>query len=347
LERTLKELKQTQRQLIESEKMATLGQLVASIAHEINTPMGAIRSSASNVEVILDEVLPLLPAFFQSLSAAEYQLFVVFLEKAATQTQSLLLTTREKRAFKYDWIDFLAQNECAKKMPESVEQVADFLVEMGFIETKEAEDPTGLLYQVLHLENCLVFIKVAYNLSALTRSNQTIKTATERASKIIFALKSYSRQGNQGKAQQANIAEGIENTLILYQNQIKQGVQVVKHFEALPPILCYPDELNQVWTNLIHNAIQAMEGRGKIEIALHKKPTTVLITFKDSGKGIPEEVRERIFEPFFTTKKVGEGSGLGLSIVQKIIEKHQGKIWFESQMGVGTTFFVELPLLLE
>ncbi|WP_051203205.1 PAS domain-containing protein [Hugenholtzia roseola] len=345
LERTLNELKQTQQQLVESEKMATLGQLVANIAHEINTPMGAIRSSASNVEAILDDVLPLLPTFFQNLSQAEYQLFVSFLERV-TRPQ-LLLTTREKRGFKYDWIDFLETTTCAQKMPEAVEPIADFFVEMGLTETAEAQDENSDLYKILHLQNCFLFVKTAYNLSALIRSNQTIKTATERASKIIFALKSYSRQGNRGQAQQANIAEGIENTLLLYQNQIKQGIEIVKNFEDLPPILCYPDELNQVWTNLIHNAIQAMEGKGRLELALHKKTETVLISLKDSGKGIPEEIQERIFEPFFTTKKIGEGSGLGLDIVRKIIEKHQGKIWFESQLNVGTTFFVEIPLLLE
>ena len=143
-----------------------------------------------------------------------------------------------------------------------------------------------------------------------------------------------------------NITEGIETVLTLYQNQIKQGVEVVRNYQAqLPAVLCYPDELNQVWTNLIHNALQAMDNQGTLTIDAVQQDTSVLVKITDSGKGIPPEILPKIFEPFFTTKPAGEGSGLGLDIVKKIIEKHQGKIDVESVPGT-TAFTVSLPINL-
>jgi signal transduction histidine kinase len=123
-------------------------------------------------------------------------------------------------------------------------------------------------------------------------------------------------------------------------------VEVVRNYQAqLPAVLCYPDELNQVWTNLIHNALQAMDNQGTLTIEAVQKDTSVLVKITDSGKGIPPEILPKIFEPFFTTKPAGEGSGLGLDIVKKIIEKHQGKIDVESVPG-KTAFTVSLPINL-
>lgn len=116
-----------------------------------------------------------------------------------------------------------------------------------------------------------------------------------------------------------------------------------KHYREVPAILCYPDELNQVWTNLIHNAVQAMQGQGTLDIAVSHQDQSVVVAITDSGSGIPEDLKERIFEPVFTTRPSGEGSGLGLDIVRKIIDKHQGKITVDSQPG-NTTFRIFLPV---
>jgi signal transduction histidine kinase len=121
---------------------------------------------------------------------------------------------------------------------------------------------------------------------------------------------------------------------------------VVRQYEALQPIFCYPDELNQVWTNLIHNAIQAMKGVGILEITVSQQRNEVIVRMTDSGCGIPEDIKAQIFEPFFTTKSAGEGSGLGLDIVKKIIDKHQGNIDVDSQPG-RTTFTVVLPIVTD
>jgi two-component system, NtrC family, sensor kinase len=184
----------------------------------------------------------------------------------------------------------------------------------------------------------------AYQISTLQRSTNTIITATDRAAKVVFALKIYSRSNSRGEKVIANITEGIETILTLYYNQLKQGVEVVRNYqEELPELLCYPDELNQVWTNLIHNAIQAMDNSGVLTVEVRAENQSLLVGVTDSGKGIAPEILPRIFEPFFTTKPAGEGSGLGLDIVKKIVEKHSGKIEVTSAIG-KTTFTVSIPI---
>jgi len=132
--------------------------------------------------------------------------------------------------------------------------------------------------------------------------------------------------------------------LTLYHNQLKHGVEVTRCYAELPTVPCYPDELNQIWTNLIHNALQAMQYQGHLEIETAWEGTQVRISIRDSGPGIPEAIQGKIFEPFFTTKASGEGSGLGLDIVKKIVEKHQGRITMRSVLGEGATFSVYLPI---
>ncbi|NES73907.1 MAG: GHKL domain-containing protein, partial [Okeania sp. SIO2D1] len=188
-------------------------------------------------------------------------------------------------------------------------------------------------------------LNLAYNLACLNKNYRNISTAVERASKVVFALKSYAHYDHSGQKQKAVITEGIETVLELYYNQIRQrDIKLVKQYPStLTAILCYPDELIQVWTNLVYNAIQAMEKQGTLKIQVFKLEQEIVVAITDSGCGIPEEICQKIFEPFFTTKPRGEGSGLGLDIVRRIVDKHQGKIAVESQPG-ETTFQVFLPV---
>ncbi|HEY9600817.1 MAG TPA: ATP-binding protein, partial [Allocoleopsis sp.] len=172
---------------------------------------------------------------------------------------------------------------------------------------------------------------------------ETINLATERASKVVFSLKNYARYNRSGEMTPANLIDGIETVLTLYQNQLKHGVDVIRNYAELPLILCYPDELNQVWLNLFHNALQAMDERGSLKIDVIQQEQQVKISITDSGRGIPEEIKTKIFEPFFTTKSRGEGSGLGLHMVKKILEKHHGTIEVESVPG-KTMFTIVLPI---
>ncbi len=196
---------------------------------------------------------------------------------------------------------------------------------------------------LLQDKNGLNILNQANQLSNVKISTRTIKTATDRAGKVVFALKSYARYDSSGEKVKANIINGIETVLTLYQNQLKQGVEAVRNYLDIPNISCYPDELNQIWTNLVHNALQAMDDRGTLTIDVGLEGANVQVKMTDTGAGIPEEIMSKIFDPFFTTKPPGEGSGLGLDIVKKILAKHEGKIEVASQPG-KTTFTILLPI---
>jgi len=333
LANTLQQLQATQEELIQSEKMAALGQLVAGVAHEINTPLGAIRSSAGNISKFLSQTLEQLPTLFQSLSPEEGQDFLTLLQRSLQQ--ELIFSTKEERQFKRA---LRRQLEAAEI--DNVDFIADRLVIMGISNEIDSFLP------LLKRPDSSQILALAYKLSELKRGTMTINTATERASKVVFALKSYARYDQSGEMTIANLTEGIETVLTLYQNQLKKGVEVIRNYTDLPPVLCYPDELNQVWTNLIHNALQAMDYQGTLTLEVMSIDQHAKISIIDSGRGIPEEIQSKIFEPFFTTKPPGEGSGLGLDIVKKIIEKHHGQIEVKSIPG-QTTFTIYLPMPLK
>ncbi len=331
LAKTLQQLQVTQEELIQSEKMAALGQLVAGIAHEINTPLGAIRASVENIADFFTEHLERLPRFLQQLSLERQQDFFTLLHKSTQQETTL--STREKRQFKRG----LAQQLKEQKI-ENADSIASTLVELGVY-----QDIKPFL-QLLKDSESQTLLNTAYQLATVQKSTRTTITATNRAAKVVFALKSYARYDATGEKVEANIIDGIETALTLYHNQFQQGVELVRYYEdSLPTILCYPDELNQVWANLVHNALQGMNNKGTLTINANRQDTRLLVSITDSGKGIPLEIQSKIFEPFFTTKAIGEGSGLGLHIVKKIIDKHSGTIEVESIPG-RTTLTVSLPI---
>ncbi|WP_375563188.1 ATP-binding protein [Bernardetia sp. OM2101] len=335
IENAYKELQFTQKQLIQSEKLASLGQLIANIAHEINTPLGAIRSSADSIENILLETVPNLPNFLKTLDDKMVSVFNKFVEIASKKTD--LLSTRDQRTVKYDLIEELEELGFTE-----VDEYADLIADMNMYKEKE------LIKLLLQTKNKEEVFETAYQLSTVIRSNQTIKEATKRAAKTVFALKNFARQDHSEEKSEVDLNQSIETTLILYHNQIKQGIDIKRNFDYVPSFLGYPDELMQVWTNLIHNAIQAMKGKGKLIVSTktteNQSNKTVLVSIQDTGGGIPKKIQDRVFDAFFTTKPIGEGSGLGLDITRKIIDKHNGKIWFETEEGVGTTFFIEVPI---
>lgn len=333
LANTLQQLQTTQQELIHSEKMAALGQLIAGIAHEVNTPLGAIRSSVNNISKYLREIFEELPGLLDTLAPKEIQLI---LEIALHSIDSKrIISTKDSRKLKRT-----LTRELEERGVPNADIVADTLSDMKIYETIDSFLP------ILTHPDSQKLLEFAYNLSGLQRGNNTIETAADRAAKVVFALKSYARYDQSDELFKVSLTAGIDTVLTLYQNSLKQGVEVVQNYAELPPIYCYPDELNQVWTNLIHNAIQAMDNKGTLAIEVTQKGGFAKVRITDNGKGIPEEIKSRIFEPFFTTKPPGEGSGLGLDIVRKIVEKHQGEIEFDSVPG-KTTFTVSLSMNLQ
>jgi len=333
LSQTLENLKTAQQELIQSEKMAALGQLIAGVAHEINTPLGAIRSSVENISHFLNDILDKLPEFFKSLSPERQHDFFQILHKTR-ESQEIVLTSKEKRKRKRALTRQLESYDI-----DNAASVADTLIDIGIYE--EVKDFLDLLKDA---ESGVILHK-AYQLASLQKSTQTITTASNRAAKVIFALKSFARFDHSGEKVYANVIDGIETVLTLYYNQLKHGVEVVKNYDSnLKPIYCYSDELNQIWTNLIHNALQAMDYNGTLKIDVFMEDEQMIIGITDSGSGIPENIRDKIFDPFFTTKPPGEGSGLGLDIVKRIVERHDGKVEVESESARGTTFLIVLPI---
>jgi len=179
--------------------------------------------------------------------------------------------------------------------------------------------------------------------SALLRLVAEIENSATRVSELVRAIKEYSYM-DQGPEQEIDIHQGLENTLLMLKHQLKHGVNVVRDYDrALPKIHARGSELNQVWTNLIDNAIDAMNGNGELRIRTSRELDYLLVEIRDNGAGIPPEIQSRIFEPFFTTKGIGEGTGLGLEMVYRIIRNHHGEITVASKPG-DTRFEVRLPL---
>jgi len=174
-----------------------------------------------------------------------------------------------------------------------------------------------------------------------------IGLGTSRIVELVKALKTYTYM-DQAPVQSVDVREGLDNTLIILHNKLKKGVTVIREYaEDLPVIQAYAGELNQVWTNIIDNAIDAMDGVGTLVVRTRREDPWVVVEIEDTGRGIPKEIQSKIFDPFFTTKEVGRGTGLGVSMVQGIVLKHGGALSYRSEVNKGTTVDVYLPLAKE
>jgi signal transduction histidine kinase len=269
-------LKKAESQLVHAEKMASLGQLTAGIAHEINNPINFVKSNVRPLKMDVDDLLELIKRY---------------------------------------------QGVSRDNLEEKLAEIDEF--------TQEIDLPT------LHEE--IVSLLAG------------IEEGSSRTADIVKGLRTFSRV-DEGELKDVNIHDGLDATLNLLNNVIPPGVSVVKHYGDLPMIECYSGRLNQVFMNILSNAIHAIGARRdtaeeqKITITTEFLGPEVRITIADTGVGIPPEIRSKIFDPFFTTKGVGEGTGLGLSMVFSIVEKHHGKITVNSEVNKGTEFVITLPV---
>ena len=328
------ELEASQKQLVQSDRMITLGTLVAGVAHEINSPLGAIKANSENIQESLKEILIDLNKNNSNLKDEDWNLILLITEKSNVVPKSY--STKEQRSLRKDMVQKL--NDLGIQ---ETETIADQILGLGL------EGSLDELKQYFSNPNFPQILKIVENLNGIRKKARVIDSSASRVSKIVKSLKSFMHFDQKEEMIIADLSDGLETVLTILHNQLKQGVDVVRNYEEVPLIYCYPDELNQIWTNLIHNSIQAMKGSGQILLDLKLVTTDngsreVLISVEDNGPGIPPEIQKKIFEPFFTTKPAGEGSGLGLHIIGKILEKHKGRIELESEPG-KTKFSIYIP----
>ena len=303
--------------------------MVSNVAHEINTPIGAVKSSGAIIADSLHGTLGQLPRLFELLDSANSALFMQLIGQ--TKLNTAALSTREERV--------LTKQVTAQLEQEGVEGA----VRKARLIMKFRAHSSALSYLPLlnHPESDYV-LSVAAGIADIISSTGNINSAVERVSRIVFSLKALSGSERTGAFGRINLNQSIEKVVAAYQGQM-QDVDVVRRYQDMEPLMCDPDELAQVWTHLILNALQAMNHRGTLMIGLRCINNHAEIKVADFGCGIPEDNLNRIFDAFFTTRTSGEGSGMGLAIVKKIVEKHRGSIDVITGLGQGSTFTLLLP----
>jgi signal transduction histidine kinase len=325
-------IRETTRLEQQRDRLASLGKLSAGLAHELNNPASAAKRAASQLRHILKKIrdasLELGKRDLSSAQKSEIEkLEASFTQPDVVPPDPLTISDLE------DQIDSLLRSHGQNDL---------WLLAAGLAQRNIKPEVVESLFANLGDAARAALVRIAASVEVASLLHE-IESSTSRISDLVGAIKEYTHM-DQAPVQNVDIVKSLETTLTILNHKLKHGVAVQRDYQRVPLLVnSFGSELNQVWTNIIDNAIDAMHGKGELRIRTYRDDGCVVIEIGDDGPGIPVEVQPHIFEPFFTTKGVGEGTGLGLDTAQRIVKKHRGNIQVSSKPG-DTRFQVWLPL---
>ncbi len=326
-------VRETTRREQQRDRLMSLGKLSAGLAHELNNPASAAKRAASQLRDILQKIRDAAHELgrreLTATQKAEIEkLEATIIEHKEAPPDTLAMSDLEEQ------LDSLLRSHGQNDLWQLSAGLAHRNIQPEVLESLFAEMDAGTARAAL--------VRIAAVAEVYSLLDE-IENSSSRISDLVMAIKEYTYM-DQAPVQNVDIVKSLESTLIMLNHKLKQGVTVQREYQRIPLLVdSFGSELNQVWTNLIDNAIDAMGGKGELRVRAFREDTCVVVEIGDNGTGIPPEVQTHMFEPFFTTKGVGEGTGLGLDTVQRIVKKHRGNIQVNSKPG-DTSFQVRLPL---